>query len=248
MAPTAGSDESVIFSVGDELVLMAEFSDFNLEIDSIVWTQNSFISLEDGTNGTTITNTDLGPPSANSTLTRSSITGVSYGGTYSATASNRAGSSSANFTVEITSKNRKILRLYVKMSFICVVGPDVLSQPESYRFNETTEAELICMASGIPPVVIYWQFEGENITDGPDYTSSSVIELRDDVYLTTSVLTITSVKRSDVGTYTCVAANGVQPDDSVTASLDVNCKQNYICSELRVSQYIVFQSVCKTSV
>ena len=101
MAPTAGNNATLTFSVGDDLVLMAVFSDFNLELDSIVWTQNSSIYLMDGV---TISNTALSPPSASSTLTRPRITGVSYGGTYTATASNRAGSSSTTFTVEITGK------------------------------------------------------------------------------------------------------------------------------------------------
>ena len=98
VAPTAGNNATLTFSVGDDLVLMAVFSEFNLELDSIVWTQNSSISLMDGV---TISNTALSPSSASSTLTRPGITGVSYGGTYTATASNRAGSSSTTFTVHI---------------------------------------------------------------------------------------------------------------------------------------------------
>ena len=101
MALIAGSDGKVTFSVGEDLVLMAIFSDFNLELDGIEWTQNSSISLVDGVDGVRVTNTGLSPPRANSTLTRPGITGVSYGGTYTATATNPAGSASTTFIVEI---------------------------------------------------------------------------------------------------------------------------------------------------
>ena len=83
-------------------MLMVSFSDFNLALDSITWTHNSSISLLDGTNEVTITNSGLSPPDATSTLTIPAITGVSYAGTYVATATNRAGSDSTTFTVTIT--------------------------------------------------------------------------------------------------------------------------------------------------
>ena len=86
------------------MVLRAFFSNFNLVLDEIVWTQNSSLSLVDGVEGVSIANSDLSAPEATSTLTRPNIAGVSYAGTYVATASNRAGSSSMIFTVEITGK------------------------------------------------------------------------------------------------------------------------------------------------
>ena len=102
--PVAGDDKSVTFRVGDDLVLRALFSNFILELDEISWTHNSSLSLVDGVDGVSVTNSDLSAPEATSTLTRPNITGVSYAGTYVATASNRAGSSSITFTVEITGK------------------------------------------------------------------------------------------------------------------------------------------------
>ena len=84
--------------------LTASFFDFNLALDEIVWTQNSSLSLVDGVGGVTIANSDLSGPSVTSTLTRPGITGVSYAGTYVATASNRAGSNSTSFNVDITGK------------------------------------------------------------------------------------------------------------------------------------------------
>ena len=96
--------------MGYDLVLRASFTNFNLVLDDITWIQNPSISLMDGVGGVYITSSDLSAPEATSTLTRPNIAGVSYAGTYVATASNRAGSSSTTFTVEITG-NRLVLAL-----------------------------------------------------------------------------------------------------------------------------------------
>ena len=102
VAPTAGRDESVTFTVGDELSLTASFFGFNLALDDITWTQNTSLSLVDRV---TITNSDLSGPNTTSTLTiLSSITGVTYAGIYVATAINRAGNSSTTFNVVVTGK------------------------------------------------------------------------------------------------------------------------------------------------
>ena len=100
--------------------LTASFSDFNLALDEIVWTQNSSLPLVDGVGGFTIANSDLSGPSVTSTLTRPGITGVSYAGTYVATASNRAGSNSTSFSVDITGKKLFIYRLLF-MIFVSTV-------------------------------------------------------------------------------------------------------------------------------
>ena len=91
-----------MFGVGGDLILEAFFFGFNLELDEITWTQNSSVMLQNGVEGVSITNSDLNTPNATSILTRLSITGVSYAGLYVATARNRAGSASTNFTVQIT--------------------------------------------------------------------------------------------------------------------------------------------------
>ena len=79
------------------------------------------------------------------------------------------------------------------------------------------------MASGIPPATIYWVFEGEIVNET---ASTSTIELSDDVFLTTSVLKIMSVQRSDAGMYTCIATNGVPPNSSTVFNLTLNCKHS----------------------
>ena len=100
-APVAGVNKSITFDVGEDLILTASFSDFNLALDDITWTQNSSISLINRTDEVTITNSDLSPPDANSTLTRLGITGLSYAGTYVATGTNHAGPNLTTFTVAI---------------------------------------------------------------------------------------------------------------------------------------------------
>ena len=104
VAPTAGEDENVTFTVGDELSLTASFTGFNLALDDITWTQNTSLSLVNGVGRVTIINSDLSGPNTTSTLTISSITGVTYAGTYVATAINRAGMSSTTFYVKIIGK------------------------------------------------------------------------------------------------------------------------------------------------
>ena len=84
------------------MTLNAAFSDFNLALNDITWTQNSSTSLMNETNEVTITNSGLSPPDATSTLTKPGISGVSYAGIYMATATNRAGSDSTTFSVAIT--------------------------------------------------------------------------------------------------------------------------------------------------
>ena len=100
-APVAGANQNITFDLGEDLMLTTFFSDFNLALDGITWTQNSSTSLMNGIDDVTIT-ISLGPPDATSTLTRPGITGVSHAGTYVATATNRAGSDTTTFTVTIT--------------------------------------------------------------------------------------------------------------------------------------------------
>ena len=78
--------------------------EFNLVLDNVIWTQGGMM-LMSGTDRITIVNSDLDPPNATSTLTRTSIDRLSDGGSYVVNATNRAGSSTATFTVDVTCKN-----------------------------------------------------------------------------------------------------------------------------------------------
>ena len=88
-------------------------------------------------------------------------------------------------------------------------------------FDEGSDGELVCTASGIPAATIYWEFEGENITSNRITNDFNTFA---DLILTTSRLTISPVQRSDAGMYTCVGINGVGSAASVNSRVIVNCK------------------------
>ena len=95
-------------------------------------------------------------------------------------------------------------------------APDI-----TYTFNESSDGELLCAATGIPAATIYWEFEGENVTSNRFTNSFSVNQ---DLIFTTSSLTISPVHRSDAGMYTCVGINGVGSAASANSRVIVNCK------------------------
>ena len=98
----------------------------------------------------------------------------------------------------------------------------ILTAPDiPYRFDEGSDEELSCTASGIPAATIYWEFEGENIASNRIANSFSVTQ---NLILTTSSLTISPVNRSDAGMYTCIGVNGVGSAASANSSVIVNCK------------------------
>ena len=88
---------------GESLELMVTV-EFNLALTSITWTQDG-ATLVSGTDRVTIENSDLDPPNATSTLTRTDIDRFSDGGVYVLTATNRAGSATATFTVDVLCKS-----------------------------------------------------------------------------------------------------------------------------------------------
>ena len=99
----SSANSTVTVRVGGSIELMVNISGFNLALDTINWTHNTS-ALVSGIDRVSIVNSDFNPSSASSTLMRSDIAGVSDSGTYTVTASNRAGSSTATFTVRVTGK------------------------------------------------------------------------------------------------------------------------------------------------
>ena len=91
--------------------------------------------------------------------------------------------------------------------------------------NETNLVTFSCKATGEPIPVINWYFNDVmiNVTDETKYNISN--SLNETVL--TSLLTITNVQSSDVGTYTCHAENIIGIDRS-SGILTVNGK--HICS------------------
>ena len=88
---------------GETLELMVPV-EFNLALASITWTQDG-ATLVSGTDRVTVENSDLDPPNATSTLTRTDVDRSSDGGVYVLTATNRAGSARATFTVDVFCKS-----------------------------------------------------------------------------------------------------------------------------------------------
>ena len=101
---TTSSEENVTVVEGEALELSAAFQ-FNLILDSISWKRDGTL-LQSGSDCVTITDSDLDPPNATSTLRqtdirRSSDTLFSY----LANATSRAGSSTVTFNVDVLCKN-----------------------------------------------------------------------------------------------------------------------------------------------
>ena len=91
-------------------------------------------------------------------------------------------------------------------------------------FDEGSEGTLRCIATGIPAVTIYWQFEGVSITNGASDMITNTFMIGGDLILTTGRLTITSVERSNAGMYTCIGSNGRGANVSVDSTVIVNCE------------------------
>ena len=87
--------------------------------------------------------------------------------------------------------------------------------------NETNPATFNCQATGEPVPSISWYFKGVmiNLSNTSKYNVSNT--KRDTTV--TSLLTITNVQSSDVGTYTCQAENNIGIDQS-SGILTVNSK------------------------
>ena len=117
--PTASPGENTTIVEGETLTLTATFQ-FNLALENISWTREG-VQLESGSGGATITNTDLDPPNATSTLTRSSISRSSGSGAYVVNATNRAGSVTSTFNVDVFCKYRATFSLALSVCVFCVV-------------------------------------------------------------------------------------------------------------------------------
>ncbi len=76
----------------------------------------------------------------------------------------------------------------------------------SMTVNETSNVTLQCLATGCPEASVKWTKKGDNSFASHGRT-----------------LELTSVTKSNAGTYTCTADNGYTNDTS-EAVLTVNCK------------------------
>ena len=116
---------------GETLELIAVF-EFNLILDSISWERDG-ASLQNGSEGVTITNSDLNPPNATSTLREMDIRRSSDGVSYTVTATNSAGSTTATFNLDVFCKKNiyytsHCFHFYYVYVHLClfVCGPQIL--------------------------------------------------------------------------------------------------------------------------
>ena len=117
-------------------------------------------------------------------------------------------------------------------TFPCFTDPaEILSpqEPTATSVNETDSVSFVCSARGFPAVDITWRYLNTQLMDSdPGLSIQSVtVESVNGFLNTTSTLTKSSVDRSDVGKYTCVASNtvfGSPVSDVQQFMLTVNCK------------------------
>ena len=111
------TNDSVTVVEGETLELIVMITS-NLVLDSITWSKDG-VMLENGTDNIIINNSDLGPPNTTSTLIRTSIVRLSDidSGVYEVTATNRAGSSTTAFDVDVFCKECAI-HVYIYFSVI----------------------------------------------------------------------------------------------------------------------------------
>ena len=102
-----------------------------------------------------------------------------------------------------------------------IVQAEVISGISDLLENETNQTIFSCQATGEPVSFISWYFKGSmiNVSDGNKYN----ISYTSHETIVTSLLTISNVQSSDVGTYTCQAENIIGTDQS-TGILTVNGK------------------------
>ena len=96
------ANQTVLVVEGETLELIVTI-EFNLVLKDITWTHNN-LDLVNGSDRVTIINSGFDPPTATSTLTRTSTSRTTDGGSYVVTVRNRAGTNSTTFTVDVACK------------------------------------------------------------------------------------------------------------------------------------------------
>ena len=103
--------------------------------------------------------------------------------------------------------------------FIYLVGPSSIIGEINQIEDEGDVATFTCQASGEPLPTVSWYFNGVQLNNTAKYKITS-LQFPTNI---NAVLRISNVESSDVGTYTCNAANVVSTDTS-SGVLTVNGK------------------------
>ena len=97
--------------VGTRLTLTVNITEFNREIDTVMWTRNG-MAIENGTNDYTLTNFSLEAPLSMVSLTRENITSPAEdSGNYTVSVTNAAGSDTSEFNVTVTGEFIDVTKL-----------------------------------------------------------------------------------------------------------------------------------------
>ena len=216
--PTSSSGGNATVVEGETLELIAVF-EFNLILDSITWERDG-TSLQNGSEGVTITNSDLNPPNATSTLRQRDIRRSSDGVSYTVTATNSAGSTTATFNLDVFCK-KTLYYMYLSLlpflihlcsfAFLCLWPPDppevrVSATRTRLPVNESTT--LTCSVTSSNPsgdFSVVW-----TLTNTTGVTST----------LTNTDLTLelSGLGLEQFGTYTCNVTNseGLSGEANIT--------------------------------
>jgi hypothetical protein len=101
-------------------------------------------------------------------------------------------------------------------SIVSIANPSIDVNPISQTIIEGNNAFISCNATGIPVPDVRWQKDGTNLTLPSHVTQTTNSGV--------SILNITGVKRTDAGSYVCIASNSKGTMHSTAGILTVNCK------------------------
>jgi pectin methylesterase-like acyl-CoA thioesterase len=87
------------------------------------------------------------------------------------------------------------------MTLMVVVTPSVTGLPGSYATNFDDDVTFSPSVAGVPTPTLQWQFNGNNLTDGPTGNGSTISGS------TSSTFTITNAQTADSGVYSLIASN-----------------------------------------
>ena len=236
--------------VGTRLTLTVNITEFNRDIDSVIWTLDG-MAIENGVDGYTLTNIILEAPPSMASLTRENvISPAEDSGNYTVTVTNLAGSDASEFNVTVTGEfigNTK-LRKYVdhniivlSLSFslsLCLslhpsaARPSVINPQVNISVTVLEQMGSIilnCSARGIPTPIVTWYRGTMELMGVEDrITISDPLESSDaeGFYYVDSTLTISPSNRDDTDIYYCEAENtvlGSQVIDRRQFNVTVNC-------------------------
>ena len=105
---------------------------------------------------------------------------------------------------------------------MCCIFIDIFSEVKNQTLTEGDTALFTCQATGTPIPNISWYFNGAAV-DKAKIMKYMISEMSLNLKAKSSTLTVINVVPSDIGTYTCNAANFASSDSS-SGMLTINGK------------------------